>query len=81
MSLEIARGKGDETTSETVDTIARRREGAVAAVNGGFFSLETGKPTDLLKIDGEVVSPSHRPRGAVGILGNVFAGRLGGIAP
>ena len=68
VKLEIARAKGDETVAETVDAIAGRREGAVAAVNGGFFSLETGKPTDLLKIDGEVVSPSHRPRGAVGIL-------------
>ena len=68
VSLEIARGERAESPAETVEAIARRRPGAVAAVNGGFFSLETGKPTDFLKIAGEVLSPSHRPRGAVGIL-------------
>src|SRR5262245_33695645 len=68
VSLEIAHGEGEETAAETVEAIARRRPGAVAAVNGGFFSLETGKPTDLLKINGEVLSPSLRTRGAVGIL-------------
>ena len=30
--------------------------------------LQTGKPTDLLKIDGEVVNGTGRPRGAIGIM-------------
>ena len=68
MRLEIARGEGEETPGATVDAIARRHNGAIAAINGGFFSLETRKPTDLLKIDGEIVNPSDRLRGAVGIL-------------
>jgi hypothetical protein len=67
VTLEIDRAAGDPPR-ETVETIAARRRGAIAAVNAGFFSLETGKPTDLLKIDGEVVNGTSRPRGAVGIL-------------
>ena len=67
VTLEIGRATG-APARETVDVIARRAPGAIAAINAGFFSLETGKPTDLLKIDGELVNGTTRPRGAVGIL-------------
>ena len=50
-----------------MDVIAARRPGSIAAVNAGFFSLETGKPTAFLKIAGRVVSGTTRARGAVGI--------------
>src|SRR5690606_1422240 len=64
---EIARAAGDPAR-ETVETLAARRPEAIAAVNAGFFTMATGRPTDLLKIDGEVVNGTGRPRGAVGIL-------------
>jgi exopolysaccharide biosynthesis protein len=66
-TLEIGRGAGAEPARETVDTIAARRPGAIAAINAGFFSLQTGRPTAFLKIDGKVVSGTSRARGAVGI--------------
>ncbi len=52
---------------ETVDVIAGRRE-ALAAINAGFFSLQTGQPTDLMKVDGKVLNGTKRPRGAVAFL-------------
>jgi hypothetical protein len=66
--LEIGRGKGEERAPQTVDAIALRQPGAIAAINAGFFSLQTGQPTDFLKIDGQVVSVTGRARGAVGVL-------------
>ena len=68
VTLHIGRDTGDEPAAQTVETIAAQQEDAIAAINAGFFSMKTGKPTDLLKIDGEVVSGTGRPRGAVGIL-------------
>lgn len=53
---------------ETVDVIAGRHPGVLAAINAGFFSLQTGQPTDLMKVDGKVLNGTMRPRGAVGIL-------------
>src|SRR5687768_10084910 len=67
VTREIGRGAGAEPGRATVDAIAAGRPGAIAAINAGFFSLETGKPTNFLKIDGKVVSGTARPRGAVGI--------------
>jgi exopolysaccharide biosynthesis protein len=66
--LEIVRGGGEEIPTDTVETMATKRAGAVAAINGGFFSLQTGKPTDFLKVDGKVVNGSRRHRGAFAIL-------------
>ena len=68
VTLEIGRGAGDEPARQTVPDIAARHKGAIAAINAGFFSLETGRPTDFLKIDSEVVNGTRRARGAVGIL-------------
>ena len=67
VTLEIAVANG-VPARETVDAIAARRPGVIAAINAGFFSLQTGKPTDLLKIAGQVVHGTKRPRAAVGIL-------------
>lgn len=68
VTLEIARAVDVEPRRETVEAIAARRPGAIAAINAGFFSLETGRPTGFLKIDGKVVSGTARARGAVGIV-------------
>lgn len=51
--------------TETVPEMAVRHE-AIAAVNAGFFA-PNGDPTGLLQIDGELVSDTHRPRGAVAV--------------
>lgn len=67
VTLEIGRAPGAEPARETVAAIAARRPGAIAAINAGFFSLETGRPTAFLKIAGRVVSGTSRARAAVGI--------------
>jgi hypothetical protein len=67
VTLEIARAAG-EPSRETVDAIAARRADTIAATNAGFFSLETGRPTAFLKVEGKVVSGTSRSRGAVGIV-------------
>ena len=51
--------------TETVLEMASRH-GAIAAVNAGFFA-PNGDPSGLLQIDGELVSDTHRPRGAVAV--------------
>jgi len=68
VSLEIERAREADPARETVEAIASRSPDAIAAINAGFFSLETGRPTDFLKVDGEVVSGTSRARGAVGFL-------------
>ena len=68
VQLEIVPGGDEKPVRETVPAIAARRPDAIAAVNAGFFSMETGVPTDLLKVDGEIISGAKRARGAVGIL-------------
>jgi hypothetical protein len=50
--------------AETVEGIAVR-QGAIAAVNGGFFNRDNGEPTGLLKVAGELVSDTGMPRGVV----------------
>ncbi|MBA2355857.1 MAG: phosphodiester glycosidase family protein [Acidobacteria bacterium] len=50
----------------TVQEMAAR-DGAVAAVNAGFF-LPTGDPAGVLRIDGRLVSDTTRARGAVALL-------------
>lgn len=52
--------------TETVAGIADRHK-AVAAINAGFF-LPNGDPMGVLKIGGQLVSDTRRPRGAVGIV-------------
>ncbi|MEB3330774.1 MAG: phosphodiester glycosidase family protein [Candidatus Sericytochromatia bacterium] len=52
---------------ETVTSMARRR-GAVAAINGSFFSPRTGEPLGVLMVDGELISAPlfHRSALALG---------------
>jgi len=51
--------------TETVPNLASRL-GAVAAVNAGFFLLPSGDPGGVYKLNGQLVSDTRRPRGAVG---------------
>ena len=46
---------------------AARRDGAVAAINAGFFLLDTGDPTGALRVDGRLLSDAKLLRGAVAI--------------
>ena len=43
---------------------------ALAAVNAGFFLLPSGDPAGIYKLNGQLVSDTRRPRGAVGIIRN-----------
>jgi len=51
---------------ETVQGIAARN-GALAAVNAGFFALADGGPAGFLKKQGTVIGRARRPRGAVAL--------------
>jgi hypothetical protein len=51
------------------------REGAIAAVNGGFFGAD-GSPAGLLKAAGDLVSDTRRVRGAVAVIEEDGATRL-----
>ena len=53
-------------TETVADTAARH--GAIAAVNAGFFLLPSGDPAGIYKLNGQIVSDTKRPRGAVGIV-------------
>ncbi|HOG28024.1 MAG TPA: phosphodiester glycosidase family protein [Vicinamibacterales bacterium] len=67
VDLRSALPGGRVVQLDTVLGIARR-EGAVAAVNAGFFVLKTGDPAGVLEVGGELVSDSPLTRGAVGIV-------------
>ena len=51
--------------TETVPAMADRHR-AIAAINAGFFA-PNGDPTGLLQVDGELVSDTARPRGAIAV--------------
>lgn len=70
--LRAALANDEVMGTETVGDTATRH-GALAAVNAGFF-LPNGDPAGLFKLNGNLVSDTRRPRGAVGITGP--AGRL-----
>jgi hypothetical protein len=53
-------------TETVAETAARHR--ALAAVNAGFFLLPSGDPAGIYKVNGQIVSDTRRPRGAVGIV-------------
>ena len=63
--VQIARAASENPARETVESIAIR-EGAIAAVNAGFFGLQDGRPTAMLKIAGRLLGGTTRARGAVG---------------
>ena len=62
--LESALAHGQIMGPQRVDGIAAR-EGALAAVNGGFFNTRNGEPAGVLKVDGELVSDNGPLKGAV----------------
>jgi hypothetical protein len=64
--LQVSLGQDEVMGSETVAALARRN-GALAAVNGGFFT-QGGEPAGILKTGGDLVSDTTLPRGAVGIM-------------
>ena len=64
--LASALSQDDVMGTERVDAIAARRN-AIAAVNGGFFNINNGEPTGLLKVAGELVSDATVAKGAVAI--------------
>jgi hypothetical protein len=64
--LDAALSNGEVMDAERVADIAARHQ-AIAAVNGGFFSIKNGEPTGLLKIGGELLSDSAVARGIVAI--------------
>jgi hypothetical protein len=61
-ALAAGQVQGRERTS-----VIARREGALAAVNGGFFA-PSGDPLGCLMIDGELISEPVRGRTCLGIL-------------
>ena len=61
--------------TETVPDIAIRQR-AIAAVNAGFFLIPAGDPSGIYKLNGQLVSDTKRPRGALGIVREGAATRL-----
>src|SRR3982751_5692255 len=64
--IALALAHDTSPARETVVGIAARQH-AIAAVNGGFFSLANGAPAGLLKVAGRVLGTTRRGRGAVGL--------------
>ena len=67
VDLRAALANDEIVDTETVPETAVRHK-AIAAVNAGFFLLPSGDPAGVYKINGQLVSDTRRPRGAVGIL-------------
>ena len=65
VELRSALSQGEVMGTETVLETATRAH-ALAAINAGFF-LPSGDPTGVLQVDGQLVSDSPRPRGAVAV--------------
>lgn len=64
VQLDLELGKDGLQGRDTVPSMAARRR-ALAAVNAGFFGT-SGDPAGIFKIDGQLISDTARPRGAVG---------------
>src|SRR5688572_5090692 len=73
--LRAALATDEIVDTETVGDTAARRQ-AMAAVNAGFFLLPSGDPAGIYKLNGQLVSDTRRPRGAVGFLRNGTSLRL-----
>jgi len=67
VDLRPALATDEIVDTETVAETAARRQ-ALAAVNAGFFLLPSGDPAGIYKLNGQLVSDTRRPRGAVGFL-------------
>jgi hypothetical protein len=57
-------------TETVLDTFQRHKP--IAAINAGFF-FPNGDPQGLLQVDGELVSDTSRPRGAIAVLDDTRA--------
>jgi exopolysaccharide biosynthesis protein len=58
-------------TETVLDTFQRHKP--VAAINAGFF-FPNGDPQGLLQVDGELVSDTSRPRGAIAVIDDTKSG-------
>src|SRR5688572_14918319 len=67
VTLEVGVAADKLPARETVQQIAARR-GAIAAINAGFFALADGAPSAMLKMRGQLIQGTSRPRGAVGFM-------------
>jgi phosphodiester glycosidase len=65
--IRAALANDEIVDTETVPAMAQRHD-ALAAVNAGFFLLPSGDPAGIYKLNGQLVSDTRRPRGAVGII-------------
>ena len=65
--LEMAVANDKLPARETVQQIAARHSGAIAAINAGFFVLADGAPSAFLKVKGQIIQGTSRPRGVVGL--------------
>ena len=61
--------------TEIVPAIATRHD-AIAAINAGFFLIPSGDPSGIYKLQGQLVSDTKRPRGALGIVRDDAGQRL-----
>src|SRR5687768_1124229 len=73
--IRAALANDEIVDTETVAATAARHR-AAAAVNAGFFLLPSGDPAGVYKINGQLVSDTRRPRGAVGIIRDGASMRL-----
>lgn len=68
--LDVKMAMDTVVGTETTSSIAKRH-GAVAAVNAGFFRLDTGifagEPANFLMVDGDILSEGSNERIALGI--------------
>ena len=67
VTLEIAVAGDRLPAREAVADMAARKK-ALAAINAGFFVVETGAPAGLLKVRGRLLGGNTRARGAVALL-------------
>ena len=64
VQLASALANNKVAEAEVVAGIAQR-QGALAAINGGYFNRDNGEPAGLLKVAGELVSDSSAAKGVV----------------
>lgn len=63
-SISACKAKNLTAARETVKEMSQK-EGAVAAINGGFWKLN-GRPAGILKVQGSWYATPDKPRGAIG---------------
>jgi hypothetical protein len=65
VDLQLTLANEEIVGTETVGDIAARHQ-ALAAINAGYFAAN-GDPSGVMAVDGQLISDTRRPRGAVGI--------------